>query len=109
MPNSGGASEPNNDTGCTSSPSTPRPPTPPARGTDRVSLPTAAVTRLLVGPGTSIPSRALSTFARHGTTVVCVGAGAVRCYAGITADSQSTYWLERQVRAWSNVHQRLRV
>jgi CRISP-associated protein Cas1 len=40
---------------------------------------------------------------------VCVGAGAVRCYAGITADSQSTYWLERQVRAWSNDNERLRV
>jgi CRISPR-associated protein Cas1 len=79
------------------------------RGTDRVYLPTAAVTCLLLGPGTSITSRALSTFARHGTTVVCVGAGAVRCYAGITTDSQSTYWLERQVRAWSNDNERLRV
>lgn len=80
-----------------------------SRGTDRVYLPTAAVTCLLLGPGTSITARALATLARHGTTVACVGSGAVRCYAGITTDSQSTYWLERQVHAWTDPAQRLQV
>lgn len=80
-----------------------------ARGIERVYLPTAAVTCVLLGPGTSITARALSTFARHGTTVVCVGSGGVRCYAAITPDSLTTHWLEHQVRAWSNEHTRLRV
>lgn len=79
------------------------------RGLDRVYLPTAAVTCILLGPGTSITARAISTLARHGTTIVCTGSGAVRCYAGITPDSLTTYWLERQVRAWSDDTSRLRV
>jgi CRISPR-associated protein Cas1 len=79
------------------------------RGTDQVYLPTAAVTCLLLGPGTSITARALSTLARHGTTVLCVGAGAVRCYSSTAPDSQSTHWLERQVHAWSDNDTRLQV
>lgn len=79
------------------------------RGIERVYLPTAAVTCVLLGPGTSITSRAMSTFARHGTTIMCVGMGAVRCYSSTMPDSLTTSWLERQVRAWSSDEQRLRV
>jgi len=80
-----------------------------ADGIERVYLPTAAVSCLLLGPGTSITSRALTTFARHGTTVVCVGAGGVRCYAGILPDSLTTDWLEKQVRCWADDDARLDV
>ena len=79
------------------------------RGTDLVYLPTAALSCVLLGPGTSITSRALSTLARHGTTVICVGSGVVRAYAGILPDSLSTTWLERQARAWADDEQRLEV
>lgn len=79
------------------------------RGTERVYLPTAAVTCVLLGPGTSITARALSTFARHGTTVMCVGMGVVRCYSAALPDSLTTAWLEKQVKAWSNDEARLRV
>lgn len=79
------------------------------RGTERVYLPTAAVTCVMLGPGVSITTRALSTFARHGTTVLCVGSGGVRCYAGILPDSLTTTWLEKQVRAWSSEKDRLEV
>jgi len=79
------------------------------RGVERVYLPTAAVTCVLLGPGVSITARALSTFARHGTTVMCVGSGGVRCYAGITPDSLTTAWLEKQVRTWSDDSARLSV
>ncbi|WP_416905436.1 type I-E CRISPR-associated endonuclease Cas1e [Micromonospora echinospora] len=79
------------------------------RGTERVYLPTAAVSCLLLGPGTSITHRALSTLARHGTTVVCVGSGGVRCYAGITPTSLTTSWLEKQARCWADDESRLRV
>jgi CRISPR-associated protein Cas1 len=79
------------------------------RGTERVYLSTAALSCLLLGPGTSITHRALSTLARHGTTVVCVGSGGVRCYAGITPTSLTTSWLEKQVRCWADDNSRLQV
>nr|WP_213456985.1 type I-E CRISPR-associated endonuclease Cas1e [Micromonospora sp. NBRC 107566] len=79
------------------------------KGIERVYLPTATVSCLLLGPGTSITHRALSTFARHGTTIVCVGSGGVRSYAGITPASLTTTWLERQVRCWADDAQRLAV
>ena len=77
--------------------------------TDLVYLPTAAVSCLLLGPGVSITTPALATLARHGTSVVCTGAGGVRAYAGILSDSLTTHWLERQVQAWSSPEQRLDV
>ena len=77
-------------------------------GGDRVYLPTAALSCVLLGPGTSITQPALATFARHGTTVVCT-TGAVRAYAGIQPSSLTTEWLERQVRSWADDNQRLAV
>ncbi|GHA17408.1 type I-E CRISPR-associated endonuclease Cas1e [Streptomyces echinoruber] len=79
------------------------------RGTELVYLPTAALSCVLLGPGTSITARALTTLARHGTTVLATGSGGVRCYAAITPDSLSTRWLEHQARAWADDTQRLNV
>jgi CRISPR-associated protein Cas1 len=78
-------------------------------GTDTVYLPTAALSCVLLGPGTSITARALSTLARHGTTVVCTGSGGVRAYAGILPDSLTTTWLERQAHTWADPASRLDV
>ncbi|MGW3649198.1 type I-E CRISPR-associated endonuclease Cas1e [Streptomyces sp. NPDC000878] len=77
--------------------------------TDTVYIPTAALTCLLLGPGVSITTRALATLARHGTSVICTGAGGVRAYAGVLPDSLTTRWLEQQVSAWANPEQRLDV
>ncbi|MFF0296309.1 type I-E CRISPR-associated endonuclease Cas1e [Kitasatospora sp. NPDC004614] len=77
------------------------------RGTETVHLPTAALSCVLLGPGTSITARALATFARHGTTVVIAGSGGVRCYAASLPESLSTTWLERQARAWADDRRRL--
>ncbi|MET8679998.1 type I-E CRISPR-associated endonuclease Cas1e [Streptomyces sp. NPDC004647] len=77
--------------------------------TDLVYIPTAAVSCLLLGPGVSITTPALTTLARHGTSVVCTGAGGVRAYAGILPDSLTTHWLEQQVNAWSDTQRRLDV
>ncbi|MGM9379962.1 type I-E CRISPR-associated endonuclease Cas1e [Streptomyces sp. NRRL F-5008] len=77
--------------------------------TDIVYIPTAALSCLLLGPGVSITTPALTTLARHGTSVVCVGAGGVRAYAGILPDSLTTHWLEQQVAAWSDPTRRLDV
>lgn len=80
-----------------------------AKGTDRVYLPTASLACILLGPGTSITQPAMATIARHGTTLVCVGAGGVRSYAGIVPSSLTTAWLEKQVRAWASDDLRLQV
>ncbi|WP_348532792.1 type I-E CRISPR-associated endonuclease Cas1e [Kitasatospora sp. MAP5-34] len=81
----------------------------PQHGTETLYLPTAALSCILLGPGTSITARALATLARHGTTVVITGSGGVRCYASAVPDSLSTNWLERQARAWADDHQRLAI
>jgi CRISPR-associated protein Cas1 len=79
------------------------------RGTETVYLPTAALACVLLGPGTSITARALTTFARNGTTVLITGSGGVRCYAAALPDSLTTTWLERQTRTWADDTQRLAV
>ncbi|WP_235558531.1 type I-E CRISPR-associated endonuclease Cas1e [Sphaerimonospora mesophila] len=80
-----------------------------SRGVDRVYIPTAALACVLLGPGTSITQPAMATFARHGTSLVCVGAGGVRSYAGILTTSLTTRWLEKQARAWASDETRLQV
>jgi CRISPR-associated protein Cas1 len=75
--------------------------------TDLVYIPTAALSCLLLGPGVSVTTPALTTLARHGTSVVCVGAGGVRAYAGILPDSLTTHWLEQQVACWADPTRRL--
>ncbi|WP_369383182.1 type I-E CRISPR-associated endonuclease Cas1e [Streptomyces sp. cg36] len=77
--------------------------------TTRVYLPTAALSCVLLGPGTSITQPALATFARHGTTVVCSGSGGVRCYSTTTSDALTTRWLEHQVHQWCDPQRRLEV
>ncbi|MEU8764278.1 type I-E CRISPR-associated endonuclease Cas1e [Streptomyces sp. NPDC048659] len=79
------------------------------RGTETVYLPTAALSCVLLGPGTSITARALATLARHGTTVLITGSGGVRCYAATLPDSLTTTWLERQTRTWADDAQRLAI
>jgi CRISPR-associated protein Cas1 len=72
------------------------------RGTEQVYIPTAALSCLLLGPGTSITQPALATLARHATSVVCVGAGGVRAYASIAPATLTTTWLEKQARNWAD-------
>lgn len=79
------------------------------RGTELVYLPTATLSCVLLGPGTSITTRAMATLARHGTTVVITGAGGIRCYAATVPGSLTTTWLEHQVRLWADDDQRLSV
>src|SRR5690606_4558186 len=57
----------------------------------------------------SITTPALTTLARHNTSVVCVGSGGVRAYAGILPDSLTTHWLEQQVATWADPQRRLEV
>ncbi|MEV5519253.1 type I-E CRISPR-associated endonuclease Cas1e [Streptomyces pseudogriseolus] len=77
--------------------------------TDLVYFPTAALFCLLLGPGISITTPALTTPARHNTSVICVAAGAACAYAGILPDSLTTHWLEQQVATWADPQRRLQV
>ncbi|APU15566.1 type I-E CRISPR-associated endonuclease Cas1e [Actinoalloteichus fjordicus] len=77
--------------------------------TSRVYLPTAAVSCVLLGTGTSATNPAMATFARHNTTVVWTGAGGVRMYSGSQPGDLTTRWLERQVRLWADDTTRLAV
>lgn len=77
--------------------------------TTRVYIPTSALSCVLLGPGTSITQPAVATFARHGTTVVCVGSGGVRCYSSTVPPALTTRWLEHQVHHWSDPERRLGV
>ncbi|MFF0967941.1 type I-E CRISPR-associated endonuclease Cas1e [Streptomyces sp. NPDC003703] len=77
--------------------------------TTRVHIPTSALSCVLLGPGTSITQPAMATFARHGTTVVCVGSGGVRCYSSTVPPALTTRWLEQQVQRWSDPVLRLDV
>ncbi|WP_150236419.1 type I-E CRISPR-associated endonuclease Cas1e [Nocardiopsis quinghaiensis] len=79
------------------------------RGKELVYLPTAALSCVLLGPGTSITARAMTTFSRHGTTVLISGSGGVRCYSAMVPSSLSTTWLEHQARAWADDEQRLAI
>ncbi|MFD0196239.1 type I-E CRISPR-associated endonuclease Cas1e [Streptomyces albidoflavus] len=79
------------------------------RGTETVYLPTAALSCVLLGPGTSITAPAQTTLARHGTTTVYTGMGGVRTYASTLPANLTTTWLEHQVRAWSDDTRRLAV
>ncbi len=79
------------------------------RGMEQVYIPTAALSCVLLGPGTSITQPALATFARHGTSLVCVGAGGVRSYATIAPASLTTGWLEKQAKIWADDGLRVQV
>jgi CRISPR-associated protein Cas1 len=56
-------------------------------GGDRVNLPTAALSCVLLGPGTSITQPALATLARHGTTEVT---GTLRWFTSGTPNSENS-------------------
>ncbi|MDA0564160.1 type I-E CRISPR-associated endonuclease Cas1e [Streptomonospora sp. S1-112] len=76
---------------------------------DRVHIPVAALSCVLMGTGTSATQPAMATMARHGATVLWTGAGGVRLYAAAQSSELTTHWLERQARAWADDTARLAV
>ncbi|ASU81242.1 type I-E CRISPR-associated endonuclease Cas1 [Actinopolyspora erythraea] len=64
---------------------------------ERVYLPTASLSCLLLGPGTSITQAAVTALTRDGTVLAWVGDGGVRCYSAFLHESTSTELLHRQV------------
>ena len=72
-------------------------------------LPSATLTTLLLGPGTSITQPAAGALARVGSGVVFVGSGAVRAYSAFLSPYAPTTLLEAQAAAVSSDERRLAV
>lgn len=72
-------------------------------------IPSAALSALLLGPGTRVTHQAMTVIADSGCTVAWVGAGGVRYYAHGRPLGRSTALLERQARLVSNQRLRLAV
>ncbi|PRW64775.1 type I-E CRISPR-associated endonuclease Cas1e [Actinopolyspora mortivallis] len=81
----------------------------PDTGPTRIALPVAALSCVLLGPGTSATQAAMATCARHNTSVLWTGSGGVRMYSGSHSANLTTEWLECQVRAWADENARLAV
>lgn len=78
-----------------------------ARGT--VHVPAAALSVLLIGPGTSLTHRAVELMGDSGMTFVWVGECGVRCYAHGRPLTHSAQLLKRQAKLVSNTQTRLAV
>lgn len=75
----------------------------------RVSLPTASLASLQLGPGTSITQAALTTIARHGTVVSWVGADSTRTHGWAYSLTSSARWVEAQAALWADPTTRTQV
>lgn len=78
-----------------------------ARG--RVPVPCAALTVLMLGPGTTITHAAIRNLAETGCLVAWTGEQGVRMYAAGGGETRSARNLLRQAAAWADPSTRLRV
>lgn len=78
-----------------------------ARGT--VHVPAAALSVLLLGPGTNVSHRAMELIGASGTSVIWVGEHGVRYYAHGRPLTSSSHLLVRQAALVSNVRTRIAV
>jgi CRISP-associated protein Cas1 len=76
-------------------------------GTTR--LPAAAISALLLGPGTRVTHQAMNLLGESGAVTCWVGEGGARLYASAPSLSRSTRLLEEQARLVSNRSSRLAV
>jgi CRISP-associated protein Cas1 len=74
-----------------------------------VPVPCAALTTLVLGPGTSITHAAIRTLAENGCLVVWTGEEGVRYYAQGTGETRSSRHLLRQAQLWGDPALRLEV
>lgn len=77
--------------------------------TGETPLPVAALTTLLLGPGTVITHRAACAAAQMNCLLTWVGEGGIRLYASATGGTSQTRNLYRQARVWANPAARLAV
>src|SRR5690242_2829798 len=75
----------------------------------RVPVPAAALSVLMLGPGTAITHAAVVALADCGTSVVWCGEGAVRFYAAGIGETRRAANLMAQAKAWADEQRRLDV
>lgn len=73
------------------------------------ALPVAAISMLMLGPGTSITHRAVIAATQMNCLVAWVGEGVIRSYASALGGANQTHNLQRQARLWANQNLRLAV
>ncbi len=62
----------------------------------RIHVPVAALSAILLGPGTSISHAAIKCLAENGCSIVWVGEDAIRCYAQGLGETRKSYHMIRQ-------------
>ena len=72
-------------------------------------VPCAAVSTLLLGPGTTISHAAVHTLSESGCLVLWTGEGGVRVYAQGLGETRSSRWLLQQARLWADAESHMRV
>jgi CRISPR-associated protein Cas1 len=75
----------------------------------RIPVPVAALSVLLLGPGTSITHAAMLALAEGGCSVVWCGEGGARFYASGIGETRRAHHLEAQARAWASPKKHLDV
>ncbi len=75
----------------------------------RVPVPVAALSVLLLGPGTTITHAAMLALAEGGCSVVWCGEGVARFYASGLGETRRAHHLEAQARAWASPKKHLEV
>jgi len=75
----------------------------------RTMIPAAALTVLMLGPGTSITHAAVKALADNGCLLVWCGEDATRCYAQGSGETRKAYHLLRQAELVSDPRRRLQV
>lgn len=76
---------------------------------DCVRIPAAALTTLLLGPGTSVTHAAIKALADNGCLVVWCGEDGTRCYAQGGGETRRAYHLLRQSELVSDPQKRIQV
>lgn len=67
-----------------------------------VALPCAALSCLMLGPGTTVTAAAMELLASNGTSVVWTGEAGVRCYAAGLGETRRAGNFLKQVDAWAD-------
>lgn len=72
-------------------------------------VPARAMVSILVGPGTTVSADAMRLAGRYGVGIIWVGEHGVRCYSAGRGWTQNVHWLEKQVMAYADTEEALKV
>lgn len=72
-------------------------------------VPARATVSIMVGPGTTVSTEAIKLAGRYGVIITWVGEHGVRCYSAGRPWTESSKWLEKQVKCYADPKLSLRV